>query len=410
MDKSSQRIPVELRSLTFLAMGRGWGRHVGIAIYEMAISRCVIAFKKFAPDIRLIRGSVSRCVPGISDIDILILSKNRDPSLWPAIKNTYLSLKRQYPMLGGLQLTDFASFRRLMDSPSGSRLWYNEQRCYGTQTSERVQLDFDIQPQRRFAVGLFHFVKAQCYYHLLSSSSVLQAPFHRASFEREVRKSLASLKNKERLSEESPLEQLLWLSKILDQYATNVPDTSNRQQRLTAKLIKKRSGFFYSVQKLQHFDYSIQNSILLTPSMWHLYLSGWCWDELGATLNELAASHARFVPNSWFQALKDRFLTLQISLLVDFFSPHQREFRSQVRSLCRIAMMLKSGLVTNVDSWLEERSKSLPNTLHCFRTCATDAPPSADIVAAALDEMEEIAQVSARFFPKVKPQQIQAKF
>jgi hypothetical protein len=186
---------------------------LGKSYYERVSSLTARAFSavESVQSIRIFGGSVDRCVPGVSDLDLLLFidEDSFSASTVSTLSGIYKSLKRRYPILGEVHLTSAKIWDSFTQTSPAELLWLSQQRIWtkGTWVPALASFTESVTSESRLALCLNHYFRALRWAKPRAGNSRSIA---RAHFLREVSKSIdLSAGEKVRLRSGIPPARLL---------------------------------------------------------------------------------------------------------------------------------------------------------------------------------------------------------
>lgn len=189
------RIPIALRSLIYRSFRREPLHTLGISYYTYWSKKLGLKLQAHFPqaDILWTGGAIERCVPGVSDLDFVVLAEEED---WD--ETVLSSLKKEikpqpYLPLGEIHLVSPKLWKLFWQSPPAAALWFSSQRVLSDDKWVRLLKNENRLPRTasRVAIALHHYCRAVDY---LSKATGSEKLFYRAGFIREITKTLAYAK------------------------------------------------------------------------------------------------------------------------------------------------------------------------------------------------------------------------
>jgi hypothetical protein len=192
MRSGFQEVSPVLRSLVIQACRVKPLRVTGQCIYHHVSLRIAKDFAKRSgvDEVRLVGGAIDRCLPGASDLDFVVISKDRAQPL-AQLREAYVQWKRRAPFLGEVTIASRGEWELYLQRAPSALLERTRYRVFqGSRWSEIKTLSFSVSdPRRQFAQSFLHYYWAHRY---LEQSKVWNTrPLYKNFFRKELRKAIA---------------------------------------------------------------------------------------------------------------------------------------------------------------------------------------------------------------------------
>ena len=186
--QGSSQIPLSVRSFTAASLALPGIRPLAQGAYETLTRWMAHRYQRLCTKVIHFGGSFGRCVPGISDVDFLLLHEN-PAAVLPQIESEFRKLKRKFLIPGEVHLTSFDHWNDYLAQPFASRLWFFPQRNWRAGFwSTGATAPQDSSAESRFLAAFCHFQRAFGHWaYLLTQSNY----YYRSSFIRETTKASA---------------------------------------------------------------------------------------------------------------------------------------------------------------------------------------------------------------------------
>lgn len=167
-------------------------RQLGSGYYRLAGQKIAARFQKVMPKSKLflLNPVDNALMLGAYDLDFLIVKEKEisEKQVWE-LRADYFHLKRRFPVLGRVSLTQSHLLKRLSHSDCAASVVFSRRKRYqdGKWKSKKEWEKPIINPLSRLALSISNFDKAQ---HSLVKSSLSHSSFYRARFYQEIHESL----------------------------------------------------------------------------------------------------------------------------------------------------------------------------------------------------------------------------
>lgn len=265
------RIPIGVRSFIYRLSKTGALEGIGSSYYRWAALKIARAFYHFhdVHSIYLIGGGLTRCVPGISDLDFIVVVE-------PAYEEAFLRqfrqiLKRQrrlYPVLGEVHVMRPDAWTKFKNSQNAYSEWFIGRHRFLEDEWKPEKVSFKATPslETRLALSLLHYWKAHGY---LVRSKEEYPEYFQSHFQREISKAIDfSIGTSLKIRRDLPFEALIQNAiQRIEKSAVAILSSQTETPPLVLK-IKEKGGerFALEIQQRRWFD-ALRNASVVGDSI-----------------------------------------------------------------------------------------------------------------------------------------------